>query len=125
VTAKRILIAMLAVAIAAFAITLWRFKTAETPGAPLADATRAGFVRSAIEACTARQKAAPADADVTPETIGRFCACYGETLAGRVTTTDLERLTGKPAAEIQAEMREKTQDIDAVCLARLDEPVGR
>lgn len=123
-TAQRILLGVLAVAAIALGVAIWRFNMAGEAGAPLAGQTRADFVRSAVEACTARQKAAPVDPDVTPETIGRFCDCYGETLARRVTTADLARLTGRPAAEIQATMREKTQDIDAVCLARLDEPAG-
>lgn len=123
-TAKRILLGVLAVAVVALGVAIWRFNM-RGEGQPLSGQTRADFVRSAVEACTARQKATPVDADVTPETIGKFCDCFGETLARRVTTADLDRLTGRPPAEIQAAMREKTGDVDAVCLARLDEAASR
>jgi len=119
--AKRIVLGVLLIAVLALGVAIWRFNTVGDRGAPISGQARADFVRSSVEACTIRQKASPSDADVTPETIGRFCDCYGETLARRVTTGDLERLSGRPAAEIQAAMREKTGDVDAVCLARLDD----
>lgn len=120
--AKRIVLGALLLAVMALGVAIWRFNAAGDGGQPLSGQLRADFVRSAVEACAVRQKAAPVDADVTPETIGRFCDCYGETLARRVTTGDLDRLTGRSPAEIQAAMREKTGDVDAVCLAKLDEP---
>lgn len=123
--AKRIVLGALLVAALALGVAIWRFNTAEDAGQPLSGWMRADFVRSAVEACAARQKATPADAGVTPETIGRFCDCYGETLARRMTTRDLDRLTGHAPAEIQAAMREKTGDVDAVCLAKLDDATGK
>ncbi|PZQ19133.1 MAG: hypothetical protein DI565_01755 [Ancylobacter novellus] len=116
--AKRIVIGVLILAIAALGVAIWRFNTA-TEGQPLSGRTRADFVRSAQDGCATRQR--EADASLDAALVAKFCSCYAEGLAQRVTTADLDRLTGRAASEIQADMRAKMEDADRVCAAKVEE----
>jgi hypothetical protein len=112
-----VLVGIAAVALAALAVAIWRFN-ASTPGERLAGQGRADFVRSAVEGCLATQREAARERQAPEGTIERFCGCYAEALADRVTTADLDRLAGKPPAEIQSIMRDKMRAADDACVNR-------
>jgi hypothetical protein len=112
---RHVLVGIAAVALAALAVAIWRF-SASTPGAPLAGQSRADFARSAVEGCLATQRAAARDRPAPEGAIERFCGCYAEALADRVTAAELDRLAGKPPAEIQSIMRDKMRAADDACV---------
>ena len=116
---RRIVLGVALLGALGLGVAIVRF-TMSSAGRPLSGDTRASFVRSANDACVGQKKADPENAGATPELIARFCDCYAETLAKRISTADLDRLTGKSPADIQAEMRPKTKDADEVCAARID-----
>lgn len=116
---KRLLIGLAVLAAVAFAASIVGFSLSGG-GQPLSGQTRADFMRSAIEACTALQKASPGNQGVEQARIDRFCGCYADALVKRVSTADLDRLTDKAPADIQAEMRPRMEDADRVCLAEVD-----
>ena len=116
--AKRIVLGVLVLAMAALGVAIWRFNTA-AEGQPLSGRVRADFVRSAQDACATRQRAE--DASLDAALVARFCACYAEALAQRVSTADLDRLTGRAASEIQADMRARMEDADHVCAAKVED----
>lgn len=118
---KRLLIGLAILAAGALSVAIYRFNLSGD-GSPLSGQTRADFVRSTVEGCVDRQKAAAGNEDLEPGVIDRFCACYADELAKHVTTSDLDRLVGRPPADIQTEMRPRTEDADRVCLAALDQP---
>lgn len=117
---KRIVLALALLAVTALGVAIYRFNKAD-PNRALSGPTRADFVRSAADGCATRQKAAPDNAQVTPATIEKFCGCYAEALAKRVTAADVTRFTGAKPADIQTAMREKMVESETLCLDRLDE----
>jgi hypothetical protein len=117
---KRVLICLAVVAAGALAIAVHRFNLSGG-GAPLSGQTRADFMRSVVEGCATRQKASPGNENLDPAVIERFCGCYADELVKHVSTADLERLTGRAAAEIQSEMRPRMAEADRACLKALDE----
>lgn len=117
---KRLVLGLAFLVLVAFAVAVYRFN-AGLGDKPLDGQTRADLVRSASESCIARQKVAPGNAAVSAETIGGFCACYAEALAKRVTSGEVNRLTGAAAGDIQTALREKMVDAESVCLDRLDD----
>lgn len=118
---KRVLIGLAILVAGALSVAIYRFNLAGD-GSALTGQTRADFTRSTVEGCVGRQKAAAGDEGLDPAVIDRFCACYADDLAKRVTTADLDRLVGRPPADIQAEMRARMEEADRVCLAALDKP---
>lgn len=118
--AKRVVIGVALLLAAALAFAIVRFNLSD-PTRDLSSQTRADFVRSAMEACTARQKASPGNADLPQKTIDGFCGCYAESLARRVSAEDVSRLASSKPDEIQTAMREKMVEAEGVCLDRLDD----
>lgn len=116
---KRVLIGLAILAAGALSVAIYRFNLS-AGGEPLAGQTRADFVRSTVEGCVGRQKAEAGNEGLDPAVIDRFCGCYAENLAKRLNTADLDRLVGRPPADIQAEMRPRMEEADRVCLAALD-----
>jgi hypothetical protein len=119
--AKRILIGLALAVALALGISIWRFSDSDG-GVPLSGQTRSSFVASAVEACLTRQRAEPGSAGLPAETLNRFCGCYAETLAGAVSTADLDRLARLSPADIQSTMRDRMAKADRTCASRLGEP---
>lgn len=119
---KRVLIGIAIVAAGALGVAIYQFNVSGGgSGGTLSGQARADFVRSAATGCVATQKASPQNAEVGQPVIEAYCGCYAEALAKRITTKDLETLTGRAPAEMQAEVRPKMEDSERVCMATLDE----
>ncbi|WP_020177522.1 hypothetical protein [Methylopila sp. M107] len=117
---RRTLVGVALLAAIALGVSIWKFNADRESGPPISGETRAGFLKSAVGGCVALQKASPANAEIPAETITSYCECYADTLAGRVTASDIDSLRGKSTAEMQAAMRPKMAASEQVCLSKLD-----
>lgn len=119
--ARRLIVGIALLAAVALSVSIWRFNAAREADPALSGEVRAGFLKSAVESCVSLQKASPDNADVPAATISAYCECYADALASRITASDLDRLRGRPAAEMQAEMRPKMAESEKACFAKLDD----
>ena len=103
----------------AFFVSRYSGELFGTGDTALNEATRSRFVNSTAQACLQAQNGDPASKAFSPEVIDRYCHCYANGMADRLSDDDLKALATMERSARVSKVQPIVEAASAPCLQAL------